>query len=94
VNYQSATGLRCFMFSLGAVFAESYGVAMAFAAEHGLLDHDAHAQLSLDEQAARRRLIMERDRPAALCRTIPGRLLAARGASRTRPGCNHIRQKS
>jgi hypothetical protein len=64
VNYQSATGLRCFMFSLGAVFAESFDGAMAVATAHGMLDQDAHAQLSLDQQAAYRALGGRRAREA------------------------------
>jgi hypothetical protein len=56
VNYQSATGLRCFGFSLGSVFAAEPGAAIAFAVEHDLMDQDAHSQLSLDVQAAYRAL--------------------------------------
>ena len=38
MNYQSTTGLRCFMFALGAVFASSPEEADRFASEHGLWD--------------------------------------------------------
>jgi hypothetical protein len=68
VNYQSATGLRCFTFSLGAVFAETFDGAMAFATAHGMLDQDAHAQLSLDQQAAYRALGGRRAREAQQAR--------------------------
>jgi hypothetical protein len=65
VTYQRVTGLRCFMFSLGAVYAATPEQADQFASEHGLWNRrpdgswgrdasEAHAQLCLDQQAAYR----------------------------------------
>jgi hypothetical protein len=75
VNYQSATGLRCFEFSLGFVFAATPEEAEAFATENGLWNRrtdgtwgngasEAHAQLCKDQQAAYRALA-RRDNEAA-----------------------------
>jgi hypothetical protein len=65
MSYQSATGLRCFTFALGAVFASGPQEADQFASEHGLWDRrpdgtwgreatQAHARLCEDQQAAYR----------------------------------------
>jgi len=66
MSYQSAAGLRCFMFALGAVFAPTPEDADKFASQHGLWDRrpdgtwgreatQAHARLCEDAQAAYRR---------------------------------------
>jgi hypothetical protein len=65
MSYQSASGLRCFTFALGAVFAPTPEEADQFAREHGLWDRrpdgtwggeatQAHARLCEDAQAAYR----------------------------------------
>jgi hypothetical protein len=59
MNYQSATGLRVFMFTLGAVYARTPDEAMDFAVRHNMFGRkalDEHNQLSLDQQAAYRAL--------------------------------------
>ncbi len=67
MDYQSTTGLRCFMFMLGSVFAPTRKEAEQFATRHGLWDRrpdgtwglgasKAHAELSFDLQAAYRSL--------------------------------------
>jgi hypothetical protein len=64
-SYAAATGLRCFMFALGAVYAATPEEADQFADRHGLWNRrpdgtwgrdasEAHAQLSADQQAAYR----------------------------------------
>lgn len=63
MSYQTASGLRCFMFALGAVFASSPDETDQFADQHGLWDRrpdgtwgreatQAHARLCADQQAA------------------------------------------
>ena len=55
-SYQQATGLRVFMFSLGAVYAKTAEEAMDFATEHKLFGREAieaHGQLVQDSQRAR-----------------------------------------
>jgi hypothetical protein len=71
VNYQSATHLRCFMFSLGCVFARTPEEAHRIASDHGLWDRrpdgtwgretsEAHAELVADQMAAYRALAARR----------------------------------
>jgi hypothetical protein len=74
VSYQRETGLRCFMFSLGAVFAATSEEADQFADRHGMWNRRpdgswgreasaAHAQLCLDQQAAYRALAERKRKP-------------------------------
>ena len=87
VSFQRVTGLRAFMFSLGAVFAASPEEADQFASEHGLWNRrpdgtwgrdasQAHAQLSADQQAAyggrRAREAQQAKVGAWMTRSVPG----------------------
>jgi hypothetical protein len=78
-SYASATGLRCFMFSLAVVYAATPEEAEQFADRHGLWNRrpdgswgrdasEAHAQLCLDQQAAYRALGGRRAREAQQAR--------------------------
>ena len=68
MNYQSATGLRCFEFSLGFVFAPDPETAERIATENGMWGaeaSEAHLQLTRDMIAAFRNLAREQHNEAA-----------------------------
>ena len=86
MSYQSATGLRAFEFSLGAVFARTPEDAHRIASRYGMWDRrpdgtwgqdatDAHAQLCRDQQAAYRHLANADNEAArrALAAGVPAR---------------------
>lgn len=59
MTYQLATHMRCFMFTLGAVFAPDADSAIEFARANGLTGVEAmamHAELLSDMHAAYRRI--------------------------------------
>jgi hypothetical protein len=96
MTYQTATGLRAFMFSLGVVFASTPEEAHQFASRHGLWDRradgtwgrdatQAHEQLCKDQQTAYRSLA-DRQRRAMIETGQPqaGLALAQDASERTR----------